>query len=86
VLAVMTLVVAAHIMTVVPESTSIRLFVYPIANIAYRIRAGQGNVPLDAGRSLFRTNIFVRGRHTAHGRPAAPVHFLMLKKYYTRRS
>ncbi|OGS48734.1 MAG: hypothetical protein A3J79_07590 [Elusimicrobia bacterium RIFOXYB2_FULL_62_6] len=82
VLGIMTLVVAGHIMTVLPEFV-IRLFVYPIANIAYRIRTmGGENVPLDGGALLVSNHISFVDALLLMGALQRPVHFLMLKKYF----
>jgi len=82
VLAVMTLAVAAHIITVLPEFL-LRLCVYPIANIVYRIRVlGGENVPLDSGALLVSNHMSFIDGILLIGASQRPVRFIVHKKFY----
>ncbi|MBI4801311.1 MAG: MFS transporter [Elusimicrobia bacterium] len=82
VLAVMTLVVAVHIMTVLPEFL-IRLCVYPVANIVYRIKTlGWENVPADGGALLVSNHISFVDALLLIGASQRPVRFIIHRKYY----
>jgi len=82
VLAVMTLAVAAHITTVVPEFL-LRLCVYPVANIIYRIKVlGEENVPLNSGALLVSNHMSFVDAILLVGASERPVRFLMHKKFY----
>lgn len=82
VLAVMTLAVAGYIITVVPEFM-LRLFVYPVANIIYRIKVlGEENVPLDSGALLVSNHMSFVDAILLVGASQRPVRFIMHKKFY----
>lgn len=82
VLGIMTLVVALYIMSLMPELL-IRLCVYPVANIIYRIKVrGYEHVPLEGGALLASNHISFVDAALLIGACQRPVRFVMHKKYY----
>lgn len=82
-LAAMTLFVAVYILALLPEFL-LRLLVYPVANIIYRIRVkGGDNVPLHSGALLVSNHISFIDAVLLIGASQRPVRFIMHKKYYS---
>lgn len=82
VLAAMTAVVAAYIAAVLPEFL-IRLAVYPVANILYRIKVrGAENFPEVGGALLVSNHISFVDALLLMGACQRPVRFMIHRKYY----
>jgi acyl-[acyl-carrier-protein]-phospholipid O-acyltransferase / long-chain-fatty-acid--[acyl-carrier-protein] ligase len=82
VVAVMTFVVAGYVISVLPEFL-VRLVVYPITNIVYRLKTlGSKNVPIEGGALLVSNHVSLVDAFLLTGACQRPIRFIMHKKFY----
>lgn len=80
--AAMTLVAALYIVRMLPDFL-LRLFLYPMANLLYRIQAeGAGNLPLTGPALLISNHVSFVDAFLIGGATSRRVRFLMFRRYY----
>ncbi|MCX5797558.1 MAG: acyl-[ACP]--phospholipid O-acyltransferase [Elusimicrobia bacterium] len=82
VVAVMTVAVAAYILSVLPDFF-LRLLLYPLVNLVYRIEVeGRGRVPLEGPALLVSNHVSFVDAFLIEGASPRLVRFMMLRRFY----